>query len=71
MKCTIDASQYGMAEINEQEAMTAQGGDGLLKFVGQLIGLAAGAMITDLIKVYNGQPVTMPAGERAMYSALG
>jgi len=71
MKSAIEKGQYGMTEINEQEAMATQGGESFLNFVGKLIGLAAAAIVSDLERISNGQPVTMPAGQKAMYSALG
>jgi hypothetical protein len=71
MKSTIETGQYGMAEISEQEALATQGGVNIFDVVGMLIGLTVSAIANDLERISNGQPVTMPAGQKAMYSALG
>jgi hypothetical protein len=70
MKNRLDQGLYGMAVLNQHESASTNGGEGLLKIVGQLIGTVAAAIVSDIDKLTSGKPV-MPAGEKTMYSALG
>ena len=71
MKKTLDNSLYGMTAMTDADAMTTTGGEGLLKFIGQLIGMGVAAIVSDLERMSNSNPVPISAGQKAANSALG
>jgi hypothetical protein len=71
MKRTIDNNLYGMSAMTDADAMATTGGEGLLKFIGQVIGMGVAAIVSDLERMSSSKPVPIPAGQKAANSALG